>query len=275
MATILILLLILAVLLGLWVFLAAPGASGHAQRAPFSGRLYAHRGLYTKDQTIPENSLPAFAAARERRYGVELDVQLSKDGDVVVFHDDDLKRVCGVDARVDALTTQELFALRLFESGERMPLFTEVMAALGPETPVIVELKSGPSNDPLCEKTLALLRAIPGIYCVESFDPRIVAWFRTHAPDILRGQLVMPFSFYKGSRVTAFFLSNLLLNVLARPQFLARETTLKSASLWLSLLFHPMRVVWTVRPKDDFSRLRRENDAIIFEHFCPVEEKQG
>ena len=122
--------LILILLLGFWAFLVAPGTSGPSQRAPFSGRLCAHRGLYQKDQTIPENSLPAFAAAREHGYGVELDVQLSKDGDVVVFHDDDLKRVCGVEARVDALTTQELFALRLFASDERMPLFVEVMEAL-------------------------------------------------------------------------------------------------------------------------------------------------
>lgn len=267
-------LLVLALLLALWVFLVAPGRSSTSQRAPFHDRLCAHRGLYQKDQTIPENSLPAFAAAREHGYGVELDVQLSKDADVVVFHDDDLKRVCGVEARVDALTTQELFALRLFASGERMPFFTEVMETLGAETPVIVELKSGPRNDLLCEKTLALLHSIPGIYCVESFDPRIVAWFRKNASDILRGQLVMPLSFYKGSKLTAFFLSNLMLNVLARPQFLARETTLKSASLWLSLLFRPMRVVWTVRPKDDFARLRRENDAMIFEHFLP-EQKQA
>lgn len=261
--------LILILLLGFWAFLVAPGTSGPSQRAPFSGRLCAHRGLYQKDQTAPENSLPAFAAAREHGYGVELDVQLSKDGDVVVFHDDDLKRVCGVEARVDALTTQELFALRLFASDERMPLFVEVMEVLGSDTPVIVELKSGPRNDLLCEKTLALLRSIPGIYCVESFDPRIVAWFRKNAPDILRGQLVMPFSFYKGSKVTAVFLSNLFLNVLARPQFIARETSLSNLSLRLCLAFRPMRVVWTVRPEHDLARLRAENDALIFEHFLP------
>ena len=67
-------LLVLALLLGLWAFLVAPGRSSASQRAPFRGRLCAHRGLYQKDQTIPENSLPAFAAARESGYGVELDV---------------------------------------------------------------------------------------------------------------------------------------------------------------------------------------------------------
>ena len=265
------LILVVILLLCLWAFLVAPGGSGAAQRAPFAGRMCAHRGLYTKDQTIPENSLPAFAAARKNGLGVELDVQLSKDGEVVVFHDDDLKRVCGVDARVDALTTEELFALRLCGTGERMPLFTEVMETLGADTPVIVELKSGPRNDLLCEKTLALLKTIPGIYCMESFVPRIVAWFKQHAPELLRGQLVMPLSSYQNSKLTAFFLSNLLLNVLARPQFIARETSLKSLSLKLCLLFRPMRVVWTVRPGDDLAQMRRENDAVIFEHIPPDE----
>ena len=264
----------LAAALGTWAFLVAPGRSRADARAPFLGRACAHRGLYAADQGVPENSLTAFAAARAAGYGVELDVQLSKDGDVVVFHDDDLLRACGVNARVDALTTKELFALRLFGTGERMPLFAEAMDALGPDTPVIVELKSGPNNDALCRKTLGLLRGISGTYCVESFDPRIVAWFRRHAPDLLRGQLVMPVSFYEGSRLTAFLLGNLLLNFLARPQFIAREASLRAPSLSLCLLMRPMRVVWTVRPEHDDARLFRENDAMIFEHFRPAAKRQ-
>jgi len=260
----------LLAVLAAWGFLVAPAASKRTARAPFVGRNYAHRGLYKEDQSVPENSLPAFAAARAAGYGVELDLRLSKDGDVVVFHDDDLLRVCGVDARVDALTTGELSALRLCGTAERIPLFIEALEALGPETPVIVELTTGPRNDLLCQKALEILRAVPGIYCVESFDPRIVAWFRRHAPDLLRGQLAMPARFYNGSRLTAFLLSNLLLNFLSRPQFIAREVTLRSASLWLCLRMRPMRVVWTARPEHDAARLRRENDAVIFEYDRPA-----
>ena len=261
--------LALLAILGVWGFLVAPGASKPAARTPFAGRNYAHRGLYEQDQSVPENSLPAFAAARAAGYGVELDLRLSKNGDVVVFHDDDLLRVCGVDARVDALTTGELLALRLCGTAERIPLFTEALGMLGPETPVIVELTTGPRNDLLCQKTLEILRAVPGVYCVESFDPRIVRWFRRHAPDLLRGQLAMPARFYT-ARSTGFLLSNLLMNFLSRPQFIAREVTLRSASLWLCLLMRPMRVVWTVRPEHDSARLRRENDAVIFEHERPA-----
>lgn len=83
----------------LWLFLR-PGRYGEAQKQLVYGVNHAHRGLHTKDKTVPENSLPAFRAAAEAGYGVELDIQLSRDGQVVVFHDDTLDRVCGVHGRV-------------------------------------------------------------------------------------------------------------------------------------------------------------------------------
>ena len=85
-----------------------PGGSTKRQRAPFLGMNFAHRGLHTRDKSIPENSLPAFENAAREGYGMELDVQRSKDGQVVVFHDDTLDRVCGVHARVDEKTWAEL-----------------------------------------------------------------------------------------------------------------------------------------------------------------------
>ena len=99
-------------LLALPVFLLAPGRGGK-KTAPYLGRNFAHRGLHTQDKRVPENSLAAFALAAEAGYGMELDVQLSRDGQVVVFHDDDLRRVCGRDARVDELDLAELQTLSL------------------------------------------------------------------------------------------------------------------------------------------------------------------
>ena len=90
------------------VFLAAPGRAGKAQKAPFLGWNFAHRGLHRADKSVPENSLEAFRLAEEAGYGVELDVQLSQDGQVVVFHDDTLDRVCSVHGRVDAFSFEEL-----------------------------------------------------------------------------------------------------------------------------------------------------------------------
>ena len=142
--------------------------------------------------------LPPFRKAVEAGCdGIELDVQLSSDGQVVVFHDDTLDRVCGVHGNVIDYSLADLRRMKLLDTEETIPLFTEVLDALSQGAgPVIVELKSGKRNGELCEKTRELLRAYPGVYCVESFDPGIVNWFRKNAPEIIRGQLAMPAEYY-------------------------------------------------------------------------------
>ena len=179
------------------LFMLAPGRVTKRQRAPFQNVNFAHRGLHSRDKSVPENSLEAFELASRAGYGIELDVQLSKDGQVVVFHDDDLKRVCGVDCRVDEKTYAELTELRLCGTEYTVPLFTEVLATVRGRSPLIVELKRGRRNIELCEKTYALLAEYRGDVCIESFDPFIVAWFRFHAPELLRGQLAMPAERYE------------------------------------------------------------------------------
>ena len=132
-------------LLAVWVFLIFPGKASPEAKAPFAGRAFAHRGLYEPDQSVPENSLRAFRRAVEAGYGAELDVQMTKDGQVVVFHDDDLKRGCGVDGRICDMTLAELEELRLFGSEERIPLFSEVLEIFGGKQPLIIKLKYTPN----------------------------------------------------------------------------------------------------------------------------------
>ena len=117
------------------LFLVQPGRVSPQQEKPFRGRCYAHRGLYQKDQSIPENSLAAFAAAAEAGYGMELDVQLSKDGAVVVFHDDTLNRVTGIKGRVDEYTLEQLQKMPLCGTEHTMPLFKDVLACVAGRTP--------------------------------------------------------------------------------------------------------------------------------------------
>lgn len=255
-----------AVLAVLPVYLSAPGRSAKEQRAVFSGRNIAHRGLHEKDKSVPENSLAAFARAAENGYGMELDVQLSKDGEVVVFHDDTLDRVCGVHSRVDAKTLAELKELPLCGTNERIPLFTEMLELVDGRTPLIVELKTGPRNRELCEKTLEILRSYKGEYCIESFDPFIVAWFRFHAPEILRGQLAAGADDYKNMpKAEVFALSNCLLNFISRPQFIAYQLVRRPLTVRLSELLGAMRVCWTSHdPKD-----QKGQDTVIFEFYRP------
>ena len=252
----------------LFAFIFAPGRAGKKKRAPFDGRNIAHRGLFEADQSVPENSLAAFSRAVEAGYGVELDVQLSRDGEVVVFHDDDLRRVCGVERRVDELDLSELRELSLCETDERIPLFSEVLGVLGGKVPVIVELKNGKRNGELCEKTLALLREYGGEYCIESFNPFIVAWFRFHAPSVLRGVLSQPpadFAEANMAGAVGALLGSCAFNFAARPHFIAYRIGRKPFPVRFSESLGAMKVAWTAH--DEVAE--RDFDTVIFEHYRP------
>ena len=195
------------------------------QKDIFYHRNYAHRGLHTKDRTVPENSLAAFRRAAEKGYGIELDVQLSRDGQVVVFHDDTLDRVTGVVGRVDSYDYEDLKKMHLCGTKETIPLFTEVLKNIKGAGPLIVELKTGPRNNELCEKTLAILKTFHQDFCIESFNPFIVAWFRKHAPEIVRGQLASGYDAMKKVQpgLVARLLSSCFFNFTARPHFIAHQ----------------------------------------------------
>ncbi len=262
------LLIFSAVCAALPVYAVAPGHLSRQKRSVFRGVNYAHRGLHSRDRSVPENSLPAFRQAAGEGYGIELDVRLSKDGKVVVFHDDTLDRVCGVHARVDELTWDELRALRLYGTGERIPLFSDVLHSIGGCEALIVELKNGPRNRELCEKTKAMLDGYRGNVCIESFNPLIVAWFRFHARPIVRGQLATSLRDYTGDGLniaSAFILHNTLLNFLSRPQFIAYQVSRRPLLVRLCTSLGALNIGWTSHePLNE-----RKRDAVIFEYYRP------
>lgn len=263
----------LAALGALTAWCAAPSRQKAAARAAVCGRTFAHRGLYAADQSVPENSLPAFYAAAQAGYGVELDVQLTRDGRVVVFHDDTLLRACGMDARVDAFTFDELAArMRLFGTAERIPLLTEAFDALGGRAPLIVELKTGGDRYALCARTLKLLRSYGGPYCVESFDPYIVRWFYRNAPDVMRGQLAEQMRRSRPSLglVRSLLLSRTLTNCLTRPHFVAYRVGPLPWPVRLCAALGALLVGWTARPDNGGAEAAmRAYGAVIFEHCRP------
>ena len=174
---------------GVTAFLIAPGRASEEKKAPFLGANIAHRGLHTRDRAVPENSLAAFQAAVDRGYGVELDVRITTDGYLAVFHDENLWRMCGLEKDIDECAWEDLQTLRLAGTAERIPLLSEVLALVDGKTPIVLELKRGRQNRALCEGVRAMLQGYKGDICVESFDPRIVRWWRKNAPEVLRGQL--------------------------------------------------------------------------------------
>lgn len=260
-------LLAAAGLILLAVFLVRPGRIDPNKEARFRGRCYAHRGLHDPDGSCPENSLAAFEAAAAAGYGIELDLQLSADGQVVVFHDRTLDRMTGTSGRVEEYTAQQLRSMHLMGTHEGIPLFQEVLAQLDGRVPLILELKSGTQNRQLCEKTRELLREYSGDCCIESFDPRILRWFKENAPHILRGQLA-DCSGSKG-RMLTFFSSRMLANWMGRPQFIAWPCGKKNCMLRLCEAFGPMKICWNVSDLQTAQLAQQEYDAVVFEYCRP------
>jgi len=263
-------LLIVAILL-VFVFLVQ-GRTGHKDMPLLRKWYYAHRGLHS--QGIPENSMAAFRAAKSAGYGIELDIHLMKDGNLAVIHDSSLKRTAGVDVSIEELTTSQLAQYRLEGTEEKVPLFSQVLELFNGGAPLIVELKSSKDNFvALCEAACNMLDSYNGPYCIESFDPRCVAWLRKNREDIIRGQLTE--NFFRSNSNLPFFLKfamrHQLLNVFSRPDFVAyRYSDRKTISNFICRkLWGVQGVTWTIRNQNDFDAVVKEGWIPIFENFRP------
>lgn len=255
----------------------------HARWEQISRYRFAHRGLYDNTTLAPENSLMAFRFAREWGYGSELDVHLTADGRLVVIHDSDLKRACGVEGIVEDETYDQLRELRLFGTQERIPLFEDVLdvyeSGEGTCPPLVVEVKVYRGNYvPLMEKVMALLDAHTVPYCVESFDPRAIYWLRRNRPDVIRGQLSEHFVADKESNVgflRGLMAGALAINVLSRPDFVAYRFEHRHHPAML-LACGPLgawRVYWTVGTEEDLDAADLKDAVSIFEGFNPAPQR--
>ena len=263
--------LVFLFLLGLLLrrFMTAP-AKPRAGTERFVGLALAHRGLH-ENPGVPENSLPAFRAAVEAGYGVELDVQLSSDGIPVVFHDQSLERVCGIPGSTRDYTAEKLATTPLFgQEGIGIPTFREVLDVIGGRVPILVEIKGeDPAFEDTCAKAAELLDGYAGEYWVESFNPLALSWFRKNRPEILRGQLAQAYlrmEKYKG-KPKYLFLQCFLLNFLSRPDFLAYRIGHRDDRSFRRLrrLYHVPAVAWTVKSPSDLAAAQGAFDGVIFE----------
>lgn len=261
----------LIALLVLYLLLILPRFSKRKETKAFLTTPFAHRGLHDKEKGIPENSLAAFKRAVDHGYGMELDLHLSKDGKVFVMHDDSLLRTCGVDKQLSELDSSELFAYRLEDTEEKIPMFSEVLDLVEGKTPLLIEVKpSGKNNSALCEAIMDLLSGYHGAYMIESFDPRVLIWFRKNAPNIIRGQLSQDFSKSEQKMgFLGFVLTNLFLNIASAPDFIAYHFESRNALSFnlVRYLYRTPVFFWTIRSKKEQEKVQVSGVGYIFEHY--------
>lgn len=266
---------IILLILAAYLFLIAPRMTGRPDASALMGVHYAHRGLHDAEQGVPENSLAAIRRAVDAGYGIEFDVQLTRDRIPVVFHDESLQRACGVSGNVRDYTLEELAAFPLFASQERIPTLASVLEAVGGRVPLIIEIKIHEDPCEVCRLADALISAYDGPYCIESFDPRAVAWYWRNRPQVIRGQLSCDFSKPdKREPFARFLVHHLLTNVSSRPDFIAYAHRHRS-NLSRRLCRYPfgaLSVAWTIRSQQELDDCRGSFDLFIFEKFIPEEK---
>ncbi len=252
----------------IWIMMIA-GRTSNKKTKEFFRLRYAHRGLASYD--YPENSLSAFNNSAQKGFGIELDVHLMRDSRLAVIHDSSLKRTAGADVKIEDLTEAELKNYTLIGTEEKIPTLREVLAAVDGRVPLLIELKAERGNaKTLCSALMYELRDYKGDYCIESFDPRCLLWFKKNRPEVVRGQLSQ--NFIRNDEKLSFplriILTELILNAFTQPDFMAfkyedRHTlsNLISKNFWNMPTF-----AWTLKSPRKAKRAEKKGYGLIFEN---------
>lgn len=255
-------------LIALYLFLVAPRMVNKPDRTPLMGAHYAHRGLFDNETDAPENSLKAFRKAVAAGYGMEFDVQLSKDDVPVVFHDATLKRMCGVEGNVWDYTLEELQRMKLAKSDETIPTLEQVLEVVGGKVPLIIEYKMDRADTKVCELGNEILKEYKGTYCIESFHPLAVQWYRKHRSDIVRGQLSQNYRKRGKKKLVFWLMTNLFSNFLTRPDFIAyHHADASDLSRNVCKILGALSVAYTIKNREQYQKAKKHFDLFIFDSF--------
>ena len=228
---------------------------------------YCHRGYW--DESSPENSLAAFEKSFEHKMGVELDVQPTSDGKIVVFHDISAKRMCGIDKNISEMTFEEVSALRLNGTEHGIPLFSEVLSVLK-DMPVSCEIKTaGAAFDvEFLENVYQMLKNYEGDFNVISFNPFVLEWFKNKHPEVIRGQLSAGNGHLGVKGILGWGLSNLLLNFKSKPDFISYKWEDKSLGFALNRFYGTRLCCYTVHSMEDVEKAAYEGfSTFVGENF--------
>lgn len=246
-----------------------------------TARPIAHRGLHQSSAGVIENSIGAARAAVSSGYAIECDVQATRDGEIVVFHDDRLERLTASNGRVCDLDSGHLAALPLIGSRETIPLFGDFLMAIAGRTPLVVELKSRFDDDMTAARRVATyLAGYDGPAVIESFDPEPIAFLRAnadtlgigHVPLGVVGEACYDDDEWRGlSPARRAEMTHFLHYARTRPDFLSWNVAnfphaipfIMRAALEIPV------TTWTVRNPEQAAASAAWADQIVFETFRP------
>jgi glycerophosphoryl diester phosphodiesterase len=243
--------------------------------ADWVSRPIAHRGLHDAARGIVENTASAVAAAVAAGYGIEVDLQLSRDGDAMVHHDDALGRLTEGNGRLADASAAELKQVPFRATADRMMTLGELCDLVGARTTLLLEIKSRFDRDArLIARVVEVLAAYDGSVAAMSFDPYVVGWLRHAAPHLRRGIVAeRRFEHSEWRQISSWrrrSMAHLLHAPMTRPDFVAyRVDDLPAPATRLARMLDMPVLTWTVRTPAQQERAARWADQMIFEGFRP------
>lgn len=236
--------------------------------------LIAHRGYHDIKAGIPENSIPAFKKAINHNYVIELDVHLTSDDKLVVFHDYSLKRVCKVNKKIEDCTYSELVKYNLFETKYKIPLFEEVLRLANKKVGLLIEIKNNKFNGKLESILSKHLDKYNGLFAIQSFNPMSILWFKKHRKEYVIGLLASDFKHNKNINNLKRMLSKtLFFDVLLKTDFISYDINAMPNSYVDKKKNKKLILGWTVKNKDEYEKYMKYCDNLICENIDDLKAK--
>lgn len=224
------------------------------------GLFIAHRGIHN-DQII-ENTIPAFSYAISKKIPIELDINILKDGNIVVYHDDDLKRLMGINRRLDSYCYSELEKLVFPNTNVHIPLFSDVLKLVSGKVLLVIEIKKTDiaSYPKYCKKILQLLKNYTGDFVIKSFDIRIVSWFLKNT-DYITGLLMIK----RKNSIYDFIINQKITLSILRPDFISVDCHIIGNKLIQDFRQHHPVLVWTVKSQSILEQVKDKADSFLID----------
>lgn len=218
-------------------------------------KLIAHRGIFD-NKIVPENSIEAFKKAIKKDYIIELDVHLTKDKKIVVFHDDLLDRMTNKKGKIKDYKLDELKDIKLLNTNYGIPTLSEVIKLVKGKVPLLIEMKYDNKSFELPRLLLKELSNYNGEVAIQSFDPFLVSYFRFHKNNYLRGLLI--------DRKIASHILFLKFGILiSKPSFLSVQKSLYNNKEINKYKNKKNIISWTMKSKEDIDKYKDKYDNLI------------
>lgn len=223
--------------------------------------IIAHRGIHD-NKTIYENTIEAFQLAIKKGYIIELDIRITKDKQIVVFHDENTKRITKQDKLVEESTYKELNNQNIIH----IPLLSEILELVNGKVPLLIEIKQNAKVGELESTFMKIMKGYKGKYAIQSFNPSVLYWFKRNYPKILRGQLSYKYKKQQISSIKKFVLSNMLLNTFTKPNFISykyNELSISKINYYKKKKIH--LIGWTITNEREFNHYKQYYNNLICE----------